>query len=590
MLSNKPLGIAGAAMLGTVVLLGTNAANAVINLDASAADKANAVATYAKETLVTAVDGEDGMTYYMVDGAADTLEVQGMVGVGGTSGSVLILEYVLDGMVFTETSATELTLGLDNCSAGNTATRRGGGTKGVNKVSFIFTRTGGTTTAETLACLAIDNIAVSADMAGSVTMNVSDNLPLPATHTESYPGAVRVAAALKETATMNMPIATVASKFLSFSDGAGGTMQEATVGSFMVGMEMMRLAADDAGAVEARDLYAAGTNEANGGSDGVDATAESSVTIMGDFAFAHMVTLDDTATCDDAGTDLRMDPVTVGDDMVRDTTRLQAQTVEYVNNQPHLCITVLAADHDDAVAISETGPYMVTTRYVGGTEDAKFPAPGMTRELGYIDRDGTTVRLPYLTTNMRFNQRIYIVNRGSEAKYVMTFHGEGDMAGMDAEGLLMGGGATKILSIGDDDVVTIGPGRTSTSGTIVIEAQPKNDRCSHLPDQPGARHQRHGGVSGRLAGKDWPGCTGSRDSEKKGFGPSFPFGRSNFHWARCPDRAPFTNSRHVAAGRRRWPGRHRSSPAGDGATCPPGCCRRTSPARTSSPAEKGPPR
>ena len=82
-----------------------------------------------------------------------------------------------------------------------------------------------------------------------------------------------------------------------------------------------------------------------------------------------------------------------------------------------------------------------------------------------------TVRLPYLTTNDRFNQRIYIVNRGAAADYVMTFHGDGDEAGMDAEGELMGSGATTILSLRDNDVVTIGPGRTSTSGTIIIEAQ-----------------------------------------------------------------------------------------------------------------------
>ena len=33
--------------------------------------------------------------------------------------------------------------------------------------------------------------------------------------------------------------------------------------------------------------------------------------------------------------------------MTRDTTRLKAQSLTYVNAQPNLCIMVLAATHDD---------------------------------------------------------------------------------------------------------------------------------------------------------------------------------------------------------------------------------------------------
>ena len=66
MLSNKSFGIAGAAMLGTVALLGTNAAYAVINLDEM--DKSDPAVTYAMETITASVEGEDGGTYYTVDG------------------------------------------------------------------------------------------------------------------------------------------------------------------------------------------------------------------------------------------------------------------------------------------------------------------------------------------------------------------------------------------------------------------------------------------------------------------------------------------------------------------------------------------
>ena len=51
MLSNKSWGIAGAAMLGTAALLGTNAANAVITVDTNG--KVQGGVSYAQETLAT---------------------------------------------------------------------------------------------------------------------------------------------------------------------------------------------------------------------------------------------------------------------------------------------------------------------------------------------------------------------------------------------------------------------------------------------------------------------------------------------------------------------------------------------------------
>ena len=469
MLSKTPFRIAGAAMLGTVALLGTNAANALIDLDSDS--KSSAAATYAMETITSTVAGEDGNTYYVVSGAADSLDVKGEVGVGGTANSVLIMELVFDGMVFTDTSSPTLRIGGRDCSGGELATKRGGGGKGEGRISFIFTRTNDTVLDTTQACLEVANMGVAAD-GGGVALNVSDNLPLPATNNSTYSAAVRLAEALDPTVTKETPVATVTSKFLSFADG-GDTGddpdQVATVGSLAVAADTELLNAANGTAVGDSDLFTATDDEANGGGDGVDTDDDSSVIIRGDFSYASLVSMVDDVNCDAAGnaTDLRMDE----EDEVRDTTRLKTQPLGYVDGK-QLCISVLEANDDDAVAIPETAPYLAMVTFAGGTPDAKYPAPDTTYELGLVDRDGTTVRLPYLTTNDRFNQRIYIVNRGVAADYVMSFHGDGDEAGMDAEGVLMGSGATTILSLQDNDVVTIGPGRTSTSGTIIIEAQP----------------------------------------------------------------------------------------------------------------------
>jgi hypothetical protein len=469
MLSKKSFGIAGAAMLGTVALLGTNAAYAVIDLDAD--DQSDPAATYAMETITAAVEGADGAMYYTLDGGDNALDVQGEVGVGGTSGSVLILEYVFDGMVFTSMSDPMLSIGSNNCTGGTDATKRAGGDKGENKVSFIFTRTNDTLDDDTEACLMLENMAVSMD-GGGVTLNVSDNLPLPATHSEGYSGAVAIASALEEMATASNPKATVASSFLSFegnvmdADTTNDTTQQATVGSFMTSVDTDLLAADDGNAVEELDLYAVGATTANAeAGDG-----ESSVTISGDFSFVTMAFLHDAADCDSNNpTDLRMD--IDADTEMRDTTRLKAQTLGYVNANTNLCITVEAADSEDAVAIPETAPYMVTVSYGGGTADAKYPTRGMARELGMIVRDGTTVRFPYLTTYAGYNQRIIVVNRGGAATYSMSFMPEKGEAteGEDANGELEAN-STTVFSLKNDDVVTLSEG-SRTAGTLIVEAQ-----------------------------------------------------------------------------------------------------------------------
>ena len=93
-----------------------------------------------------------------------------------------------------------------------------------------------------------------------------------------------------------------------------------------------------------------------------------------------------------------------------------------------------------------------------------------TTQLGMIDRDGTTIRLPYLTTNEKFRQRLRIVNRGPMAGYSIDFHGEDDMAGEMAEGTLAANSIT-MMNLGMDDVVTPGNGN-NTSGTLIVEATP----------------------------------------------------------------------------------------------------------------------
>ena len=93
----------------------------------------------------------------------------------------------------------------------------------------------------------------------------------------------------------------------------------------------------------------------------------------------------------------------------------------------HLCIMVQGVDDESedgmvAPRIPETDAYTAMGSYTGIEDAAIGPVP-QEQTLGIIKRNGTTIHLPYLTTNAKFNQRLYIVNRGAEAVYEMGLPG-----------------------------------------------------------------------------------------------------------------------------------------------------------------------
>jgi hypothetical protein len=491
MLSKTPFRVAGAAMLGTVALLGTNAANAQIDFD----DRSTAV-TYAMETLTSTIDKEDNRSYYVVTAAgggnADALNLTAEQGVGGKEDDKMVVTISLDGLRFASTSA----LMLDSASSAVNANQSAvsGGTTGTDVAVFTFDHDSQATTPESMINVSLQAIGVDVNGTGSMTLTVRNktlaedlegipNTEGAATHTITLAGAVKVASALKENADPMSPTATVEHKFLSFD---GNPL--ATLGSLMISANEMYLDAADSGTVTLADLIDDGAPTNNDPPDANDPEEDgSSVIFTGDFSFASMVTLDDDATCDDAVPDGTGTPpedtsdqadllqrYTSGEDAgeVKDTEKLMAQSPAYVNDNPYLCIHVVDAEHEDAIAIPETLAYMVMTSYSAGTTDAAFPPRDGEHALGRIMRDGVTVRLPFLTTYSEYNQRLVIVNRGGEADYSISFTPEvGVMAdpGSDAEGTLPAK-ATKVINLDDGNLVTLS-GRTRTAGTLIIESQ-----------------------------------------------------------------------------------------------------------------------
>ena len=129
-----------------------------------------------------------------------------------------------------------------------------------------------------------------------------------------------------------------------------------------------------------------------------------------------------------------------------------------------LCIQV-----DGETEIPVTDTYKVTTEYEG-VDDAAFPPPGGTQELAAIEHDGTSYRLPYLTTFEGYNQRFSIVNRGAATTYAFTglVSPEGAVTpGPRSIGPLPTGQTV----LRTEDVVSL-TGTTRAAGNLTIVADP----------------------------------------------------------------------------------------------------------------------
>ena len=110
------------------------------------------------------------------------------------------------------------------------------------------------------------------------------------------------------------------------------------------------------------------------------------------------------------------------------------------------------------------------TAFTANTTAQFAPAALAETTIGSIERNGTTVRLPYLTTYEGYNQRLIIVNRGSvAADYELTFtteDGTEAAPGHMAEGMVAAG-KTLVIPVGDAVTMT---GRSRTSATLAVVA------------------------------------------------------------------------------------------------------------------------
>ena len=462
-------------LFGLVALGVAGGAQAAINLD----DGMGKV-TYAKETLTTGETSmspggggtvtKDGVTYYVIGGDSGSLNVVAKTGLGGPSGSTLTIQYHLRNAVFVDPlTAASLTGG--EIPAEGVSIRAYGAARD-NRVTFIVNR-GPTFTPASTATLVVPRIAVSANAAVSISMVATDQLD-DTVISKSLAGAISLGKGIMPVGENLNPVALVTAKFLKFKNTGDDaatmpTTDTVSVGSVAVEPNTTVMKASNGMAVaELADVIMAGGITL----DTAPATV-TGVVFSGDFSFVSRAWLGaNVAGCTDETAetaDLRM--AMDQDTMMRDLTRLRTQSLAYVNGNMHLCLMVDTAA-EDQMPIPATAPYVATKTFAGIT-GAAFPPSVVEHAMGRITRDGTTVRLPYLTQFGGYNQRIVIRNRGGAAPYSFTFHTEdGIMAilGADAEGMLEAN-SVKVISMMFGDLVTIQGTPNRTAATLVVEAQ-----------------------------------------------------------------------------------------------------------------------
>ena len=436
------------------------------DMDDPALDATNARAsnTYAKELLTAgatrdATDEGDTTTYYII--AEEGIYLSAKADIAANVGDTYLVTYTLDGMVFETTASIS--------QPENDFSIAVGGQPGDRMVVFRLNGTDTTDAVLTTTLIVLDaRFAISAAGSGSVTRTVTNQTiaslgiaGVDGTRVHTASGVIKLGSGVKETSMAMSPTATVEHSFRSFDGSA-----VATVGSLQVTHNaLVRQNDEDGGPVIALMEI---INDADG--------SDSTVDIMGDFSFATNAFLHIDATC--IGTDQTPVPAApgilkvegTGDDMM--VVGVNAQHVAAFANMMYLCIAV-DPDDEDGMRIPETVAYRAMGDYEGAVENAAFDPVSVEQKLGAIKRDGTTMRLPYLTTHEKFAQRLYIVNRGAATVYEMDFQ-EGDTPGAKANGMLEANSRTIIVVGGtatEDALVTIGEGG-STSGSLIVEAEP----------------------------------------------------------------------------------------------------------------------
>jgi hypothetical protein len=479
MFRDKISGIAVAATLGTATLLGATHANAQIDLDRE--DQTKPAVLFSSELVeaagITGVGDNAGKTWYQLTGAANTLDIKVKLGHTVLAGDTVEVKVDLTNMVFgTFQTRTTLSAAEANGAAmpdllSSVDIPTDAELTGKSSATLLFTvdknAPGSTTVTWGLGNETAGTFGIAPSGTGGITATINnltaDRSGGTPEHMASYPNAVQLGSSFSVGSTPGNLTADVADGFKSFTVGRFATTRTLTGNLGRVFAEL---------ATPAPVNPANGTRVTMGNILDIGATA-SKVTLTGNFGdfltdtdtttdgLQGAVTLDTMAACNSAGENT--EAVTIGTDG-------KASAVYFAklpNNQldHYLCITVAGE-----TAIPVTGAYMAVVELERDTTITQT-LPSGTHSLGMIERNGTTIHIPFVTTHQQYHQRFMIVNNGADTTYEFTFmpeEGTTAAAGMKATGEI-DAGETIVLDAMDVVMLT---GKSRTAATVTIPLSP----------------------------------------------------------------------------------------------------------------------
>ena len=444
MISSKTLRNAAAAAL--VTLVGTSSAYAQVVVGTDAGGTITGKNVIARETILsTNPIRSGGVVYYRVDGSS-TLQVRVPVGMALGATDTALVRVTLDGMVFGQAAVLDTnTDGAADTAVGSvTETLLSGGQAGNSEA--VFSVSGAAVVATNYFYLEPTSIGISNAGRGSVTIQVSRTVGgFTFGPTYQVPDAVRLVAGISDDSEEIVnPVASVDTGFTAFITGTGVSGESNTiarVGSVNLGLATvasgLTLRAQAGGAVTARSSLVASTR----------------VGFSGNLSFAKAVYLSNDACASTGSFSL----VTGEAGALMWKTGDARATAAQADGR-HLCI-----EADGETQIPETMNYMAEVDDTA-LANAQFPPVDQQFTLGKINRDGTTVRIPFLSTFDGYNHRIVLSNRGTAPiSYEMSFATENGVTatpGDRASGMLQPG----VTTIPAADLVTLsGGGRTAAT-------------------------------------------------------------------------------------------------------------------------------
>ncbi len=431
------------SLLAAVLFGVAGTAESVVNLDSPTPDAPR----YARETLdsrLTTADNLDGSLLYNVVDSGTNNDVQTVLGVGVPAGGRVFLRFQLDGGVLANGNNIRLTV---NGSDAGILLSAGGGISD-NYVVYIVDAPAGFADSATVL-LELDALGISSSGPVSFSYSVYETLTAAIFEQISlYSNTLATYITTVEGASPDIEFrentADVAAGFTAFTSASVGRTR-ANIGT----LDFAENSASRSAATGNTVILTQVVNE-----------AASEVVLEGDFSFGSWY-LDDNEDCTSPDFDLNA-AIQSGDGTSLTTGIESFGSKGFI----HLCVEV-----DEEGPEIQPDEYRAFSAPVPANVFALFDPVRVDGSLGLINRNGTEVKIPSLTTFSEYQQRLTLVNyRDVAVPYSISFITEEGVTATaleQAEGVI---GPQEKLVLNTGDIVSL-EGGTRCAATLQARSQ-----------------------------------------------------------------------------------------------------------------------